>query len=299
MIKPRFLRKGDTVRLVAPGRKLDRESVNTAVGIIQSHGLSVSLGENLFSNAHSYLSGSDGERLADLQDALDDPSINAIICVRGGYGTTRILDQLDFKKFETRLKWVCGFSDITALHLALQSLGIESIHGSMPVQFKKNGAGNSAESLISMLLGKCEPLTAQACSANRTGEGRGILVGGNLSLLTDSLGTATEIQTEDKILVIEEVGEHAYRFDRMIVQLKRAGKLHKLKGLAIGHITDMREGELPFGESAEAIVRSHTREFEYPIAFNFSTGHDHPNFAWIEGAMGHLDVRADGSTLRF
>ncbi|HMV07836.1 MAG TPA: LD-carboxypeptidase [Cyclobacteriaceae bacterium] len=299
MIKPGFLRKGDKVCLVAPGRKLDRASIDTAAGILQEHGLSVRLGENLFSSAHSYLSGSDAERLADLQRALDDPSINAIICVRGGYGTNRILDQLDFTRFVKAPKWVCGFSDVTALHLKLQAVGIESIHGAMPVQFQKNGAGHSAESLIKTLFGTFEPLTAQFSAANRLGEGTGKLIGGNLSLLTDSLGTSNEIQTENKILVIEEVGEYAYRFDRMIVQLKRAGKLNKLAGLVIGHMTDIKEGELPFAETVEQMLRYHTREFNYPVAFNFLTGHDHPNLSWIEGADARLTATSTGSTLTF
>lgn len=299
MIKPRFLRKGDTVCLVAPGRKLDRESIETASDILQSHGLSVRVGDNLFSSAHSYLSGTDAERLSDLQHALDDASINAIICVRGGYGTTRILDQLDFSKFSQAPKWVCGFSDITALHLTLQTLDIQSIHGSMPVQFQKNGAGISAESLINTLLGTPEALQAKAVPANRLGNATGQLIGGNLSMLTDSLGTANEIQTDQKILFIEEVGEYAYRFDRMIVQLKRAGKLDKLAGLAIGHMTDIKEGELPFGETVAHMINYHTREFAYPIAFQFHSGHDHPNLAWIEGAEARLEVTPSGARLIF
>jgi muramoyltetrapeptide carboxypeptidase len=299
MIRPRFLRKGDTVCLVAPGRKLDRKSVDTAVGIIESHGLSVALGRNLFSSAHSYLSGTDAERQADLQYALDNPSVSAIICVRGGYGTTRILDQLDFAQFVKTPKWVCGFSDVTALHLKLQSLGVESIHGSMPVQFQKIESSYSAESLIKALLGTCDPLHAQFSAANRLGESEGELIGGNLSLLVDSLGTANEIQTKNKIMVIEEIGEYAYRFDRMMVQLKRAGKLDGLAGLAIGHMTDIKEGELPFGETVEQMVSNHTREFMYPLAFNFHTGHDHPNMAWIEGAHARFTVNKNGSVLSF
>ncbi|HNC30671.1 MAG TPA: LD-carboxypeptidase, partial [Cyclobacteriaceae bacterium] len=131
------------------------------------------------------------------------------------------------------------------------------------------------------------------------GEGTGKLIGGNLSLLTDSLGTSNEIQTENKILVIEEVGEYAYRFDRMIVQLKRAGKLNKLAGLVIGHMTDIKEGELPFAETVEQMLRYHTREFNYPVAFNFLTGHDHPNLSWIEGADARLTATSTGSTLTF
>lgn len=299
MIKPRFLRKGDVVRLVAPGRKLERTNIETGVNVIQSHGLSVTLGQNLFSAAHNYLSGNDIERLQDLQHALDDSSIQAIICIRGGYGTTRILDQLDFTKFLKSPKWVCGFSDVTALHLKLQSLGVQSIHAAMPVQFSKKESAESVESLVSALMGSSKPLEAIPAAGNRAGEATGKLIGGNLSLLTDSLGTETEIQTDNRILLIEEVGEYAYRLDRMLVQLKRSGKLRKLAGLAVGHMTDIKEGELPFGESVSHMINYHTRDYQYPIAFDFATGHDHPNLAWIEGADAQLTVNANGSTLRF
>jgi muramoyltetrapeptide carboxypeptidase len=299
MIQPPFLTKGDSVCILAPGRKLDSQSIDTSVGIIQSWGLNVTLSRNLLSNAHSYLSGTDDERLSDLQHALSDPSAKAIICARGGYGTTRILDQLDFSTFLKSPKWVCGFSDITALHLKLQALNIQSVHSTMPVQLPKKEFAESVESLRSLLFGTRKPLTAKPSTSNRTGSAEAKLVGGNLSLLVESLGTSTEIQTDNKILVIEEVGEYAYRLDRMLVQLKRAGKLKNLAGLAIGHMTDIKESEFPFGETVDQIIRNHTNEFNYPIGFNFSTGHEHPNLPWIEGATATLTVSTDQSTLSF
>lgn len=299
MIRPRFLRKGDTVCIVAPGRKPDPESIQASIGVIQSWGLSVKTGRNLLSETHTYLSGTDAQRLNDLQGALNDPSVNAIICARGGYGTTRILDQLDFTRFQQSPKWVCGFSDVTSLHLKLQSLNIQSIHSSMPVQLIKKEFASSATSLLDALFGSSLELHAAESGDNRAGEARGEVVGGNLSLLADSLGTSSEVQTDNKILVIEEVGEYVYRFDRLLVQLKRAGKLSKLAGLAIGHMTEIKEDTLPFGESVEQIIRYHTKEFNYPIAFNFPTGHDHPNLAWIEGAVGKLSVTDKNSTLSF
>lgn len=299
MIRPRFLRKGDTVCIVAPGRKLDQESIEAAVKVIESRGLSVKLSQNLLSNRHNYLSGTDAERLDDLQRALNDPSINAVICARGGYGTTRVLDQLDFTKFIQSPKWICGFSDITALHLKIQSLNIQSIHSAMPVQLARKEHASSTESLLDVLFGRPSVLTANGSLSNRSGETSAELIGGNLSLLTDSLGTASEIQTDNKILIIEEVGEYRYRLDRMLVQLKRAGKLKNLAGLVIGYMTDIKEGELPFGETVEEIIRNHTEEFNYPIAFNLSTGHESPNLAWIAGAKGQLSVTNEKSTLSF
>ena len=287
------------MRIVAPGRKLDKKSIETSVAVIKSWGLNAILSQNLFSDTHNYLSGTDDERMSDLQLALNDTSVNAIICARGGYGTTRILDQLDFSTFLKSPKWICGFSDITALHLKLQSLNIQSIHATMPVQFTKTEFADSVERLRSMLFGTPRALTATLSAANREGQAHGNVVGGNLSLLVDSLGTSTEIQTDNKILVIEEVSEYVYRLDRMLVQLKRAGKLKNLAGLVVGHMTDIKEGELPFNETVEQIIHHHTAEFKYPIGFNFPTGHEHPNLPWIEGATANLIVSKEKSTLSF
>jgi muramoyltetrapeptide carboxypeptidase len=299
MIQPAFLTRGDTVCILAPGRKLDRESIEASVRIIQSWGLNVTIGHNILSDQHSYLSGTDAQRLSDFQKALDDTSIKTIICARGGYGATRILDQLDFSTFLKSPKWICGFSDITALHLKLQSLNIQSIHSTMPVQLTKAEFTDSKESLRQLLFGTTTPLIAIPSINNRIGIAEGKVVGGNLSLLTDSLGTSTEIQTDNKILVIEEIGEYTYRLDRMLVQLKRAGKLKNLAGLAVGHMTDIKESELPFGETIEEIIRNHTSEFSYPIGFNFPTGHEQPNLSWIEGATGKLTVSNEKSSMSF
>lgn len=299
MIQPLFLKSGDTVAIVAPGRKLDQASVNAAVAVMRSWELNVVLGKNLFSTRHSYLSGTDEERLHDLQTALDDSSIKAIICARGGYGTTRILDQLDFIAFTKNPKWICGFSDITALHLKLQSLGIQSIHSTMPVLFTKEESTVSVESLHSLLFGKALALTAIPSLHNIPGHVTGEVIGGNLSLIVDALGTACEINTENKILILEEVDEYVYRLDRMLVHLKRAGKLKNLAALVIGHMTDIKESELPFGETVQQLITHHIREYNYPVAFNFPTGHENPNLSWIQGASAKLDVTSENSVLRF
>jgi muramoyltetrapeptide carboxypeptidase len=299
MVQPPFLRSGDTVSIVAPGRKLDEEAVIASVSVLKSWGLNVFTGHNLFSTKHSYLSGTDEERLADVQQALDDSSVQAIICARGGYGTTRILDKLDFSGFLKNPKWICGFSDVTALHLKLQSLNVQSIHSIMPVLFSRKDSGNSVESLQNLLFGKPDALTAETFNHNKSGNCSGELIGGNLSLLTDSLGTLSEVHTDNRILIIEEIDEYAYRLDRMLVQLKRAGKLKNLAGLIIGHMTDINEGELPFGESVSEIILNHVREYAYPVAFNFPTGHENPNLAWIQGAKGQLSVTDKKSILSF
>lgn len=267
--------------------------------MFESWGYQVKVGKNVFSPTHSYLSGSDVERLADLQSMLDDDSIQAILCARGGYGTTRIVDQLDFTSFLKRPKWICGFSDVTALHMALQFLGVQSIHGTMPILFPIKDAESSIESLRNTLLGKFSGLEGSFHPSNRVGEASGGLVGGNLSLLVDSLGTKTEIDTKNKILVIEEVDEYFYKIDRMLTQLKRAGKLADLSGLAVGYMSALKETELPFGESVHEIIMNSVNEYSYPVGFNFQIGHEDPNLAWIEGVEGKLKITNDKSMLTF
>jgi len=299
MIRPPVLQKNDIVGIVAPGRKLDLNTLNAAIQLIESWGYQVRIGKNLLNSSHSYLSGQDAERLEDLQNMLNDTSVKAIICARGGYGTTRILDQLDFSSLLKTPKWICGFSDITSLHLKLHTLGVQSIHGTMPVLFSKPESASSVESLRKILSGDEVELGAVAHTTNRAGTAQGILVGGNLSLIVDSLGTSSEIDTRNKILVIEEVDEHMYKVDRMLVQLKRANKLQHLAGLVVGHMTEMKETELPFGESIEDIIANQVKEFQYPVGFEFPIGHENPNFSWIEGSIGKLNVTNEKSTLTF
>lgn len=299
MVRPPALKKNDTIGIVAPGRKLDLELIHAAAKLIETWGFRVLLGSHINSEKHSYLAGTDAERLEDLQDMLDDSIVRAIICARGGYGTTRILDQLDFSSFQKNPKWICGFSDITALHLKLQSLGVQSIHGTMPVLFSKPESAQSVETLRQILFGNQIDQEIATHSKNKMGLATGSVVGGNLSLIVDSLGTSSEIDTENKILVIEEVDEFLYKVDRMLVQLKRGKKLQHLAGLVVGHMTDMKDTELPFGETLEDIVLQHVKDCAYPVAFGFPIGHENPNFAWIQGSRATLDVTSKKSRLTF
>lgn len=297
MIQPPFLKKGDTIGILAPGKKIPVDTIKYSVNMIESWGYHVKIGKNVLSSSHSYLSGSDVERIIDLQSMLDDDSIHAILCARGGYGTTRIIDQLDFTSFLERPKWICGFSDVTALHLKLQKLEVQSIHGTMPILFPIKNAQPSVESVRNTLRGEFFALNGSYHPSNRVGEASGALVGGNLSLLVDSLGTSTEIDTKNKILVIEEVDEYFYKIDRMLTQLKRAGKLKNLSGLVIGYMSSLKETELPFGESIQEIVMRSVNESHYPVGFNFPIGHEDPNSAWIEGITGKLKITQEGSAL--
>jgi muramoyltetrapeptide carboxypeptidase len=301
MIQPPLLHTGDIIGIVALGKKLAPHILKASFKIVEGWGMHICVGENIYSEKHSYLSGTDEERINDFQQMLDDPSIKTIFCARGGYGMTRILDQLDFTAFLKNPKWICGFSDVTALHLKLQSLGVQSIHSTMPVYFTKPEASDSVNSLYKALIGR-DPIFIDALlnnPFNKFGEAKGELVGGNLSLIVDSLGTKTEIQTENKILIIEEIDEYVYRLDRMMVQLKRAGKLENLAGLIVGHFTDIKETEVPFNESIESIILNHVKNYEYPIAFNFPIGHHDPNLAWVEGTSGILTVAQAKAHLSF
>lgn len=299
MIQPQALKHGDCVGIIAPARKIDADLISTAKIIIESWGLKVELGQHLFTNDHAYFSAADDKRLEDFQYFLDADHIRAIICARGGYGSTRIIDRLDFEKFSQHPKWITGYSDITALHLKLQSLKVQSIHGTVPALFTKQNAEASVSSLKNMLFGEPQPIQVKPDKQNRLGITSGQLIGGNLSLLVDSLGTNSEVDTDGKILIIEDVGEHYYRIDRMLVQLKRANKLKNLAGLVLGYFTDIKESILPFNETVKDIFINHTREYNFPIAFNFPIGHEEPNLSFIEGAPARLLVNEQEATLDY
>jgi muramoyltetrapeptide carboxypeptidase len=298
MRSPKPLQPGDTIGIVATARRVSPQNVAKAIDAFESWGLAVALSPMLFENSHSYLAGTDDQRITALQQFLDDPSIRAIICARGGYGTTRIIDDINMKAFQNDPKWIVGFSDVTALHLKIASLGIESIHGTMPILFSKEDSASSVDHLQKALFGEPLELRAPGHELNKPGVATGIAIGGNLSLIVDSLGTPYAPETQGKILILEEVDEYLYKVDRMMVQLKRAGKLQHLAGLVIGHFTNIQDSELPFGETVEEIIRFHTREFGYPLGFGFPIGHQNPNLSWIQGRMVSLQVSSSQSILK-
>lgn len=296
---PPLLKSGDKIGIVAPGRKPGRASIDTAITVFESWGLEATLGANLFTETHNYLSASDEQRLADLQRFFDDDKIRAVICARGGYGSSRIIDYLDLSQLIKYPKWLIGFSDVTAIHLLLFRAAIASIHGTMPILFPKEETRSSLESLRALLFeGECHidiPRNAEYSASDITG----FTVGGNLSLIVDSLGTKTELDTTEKILVVEEIDEYYYRLDRMIHQLDRAGKLKNLRALVVGYMTDMKEGDLRFGASSEDIIRNVVGKYDYPVFFNFPIGHENPNLAWIHGGLGTLKSRNNRITLSY
>lgn len=296
---PPALRIGDKVAIVAPARKITPTQLDPALTTLESWGLRVVLAKNIFSSGHGYLAGTDTERQTDFQSMIDDPEVKAIFSARGGYGSTRIIEELDFSSFADNPKWIIGFSDVTAFHLKMVSMGIASIHGTMPIFFGKPEAAESVESIREILFSGVCDLRWQPDAFNRTGTARGEIVGGNLSLIVDALNTPSEPDTHDRILMIEEVDEYFYKLDRMFMQLRRSGKLSKLAGLAIGHMTDIKNSEMDFGETVQQIVMHAVRDYGYPVAFSFPSGHRNPNYAWIHGGPATLEVTVNEVRLTY
>jgi muramoyltetrapeptide carboxypeptidase len=296
---PDLLNPGDKVGILAPARKIHRADIEFASNLFSSWGLEALIAENIYSEHHSYLAGSDEERISDFQTCLNDSTVKALFSARGGYGSTRIIDHIDFASLLKNPKWLIGFSDITAFHLKFYKMEIASIHGTMPVLFSKRDSAESVESLRKLLFdGECA-LDAQPSRDNRNGKASGIVIGGNLSLLVDSLGTESEPDTNGKILFIEEIDEYLYKIDRMMIQLRRAGKLKNLKGLVVGHMTDIKDSELSFGENVQEIISNAVRDYAYPVGFRFPAGHENPNLAWINGGVATLEVNESMSSLVF
>jgi muramoyltetrapeptide carboxypeptidase len=296
---PDLLNTGDKIGILAPARRIHRADVEFATNLFSSWGLETLVAENIFSEHHSYLAGSDKERTSDFQTLLNDPTIKALFSARGGYGSTRIVDQVDYAALLKNPKWFIGFSDTTAFHLKFYKMGIASIHGTMPVLFSKRDSAESVESLRKLIFdGECR-LEAQVSRDNRHGKVSGTVIGGNLSLIIDSLGTESEPDTNGNILFIEEIDEYLYKIDRMMTQLRRTGKLKNLKGLVVGHMTDIKDSELSFGENVQEIILNAVRDYTYPVGFRFPSGHENPNLAWINGGRATLDVNESMSSLVF
>jgi muramoyltetrapeptide carboxypeptidase len=285
---PPYLQPGDTVAITCPAKKLPRD-INDAVNLLKSWGLNVILGETVHASWNQF-AGDDELRCNDFQRFLDDPSVKAIFAARGGYGTIRIIDRLDLSGFSNDPKWIIGFSDITVLHSHIQSLyKTESIHGQMPLTIRE-GSEISLETLRKALFNEEINYSYKSQAKNRSGEAEGILIGGNLTLLVMMAGSVSEQDFSGKILFLEDVGEYLYSIDRMMWNLKRAGKLKNLKGLIIGGFTELKDNDIPFGQTAEQIIMDHVKEFDFPVCFDFPAGHIPDNRALIFGRMSSLKV---------
>lgn len=294
---PTYLKKGDTIGILSTARKMTEEQLSFAIDLIQNWGFKVKLGESIGAEEHQF-AGSDEIRRKNLQDFIDDPSINAILCARGGYGTMRIIDQIDFSKFLENPKWICGFSDVTVLHEHLQSLGIASLHTAMPSLFPSISEHATLDSILKALVGEelsytWEPNSQSIFPKNCEGE----IVGGNLSLIYALQGSVSDINTDGKILFIEDLDEYYYHIDRMMCSLDRSGKLKNLKALLVGGMNDMKDNSIPFGMHTEEIILYYTRKYGYPVFFDFPCGHIEHNYAVKLGMKAKIII--DDNKLTF
>lgn len=293
MIKyPPYLQPGDTIGITCPAGYMAAAKAQTCIDTLQQWGYLVKVGKTLGSESATYFSGTDDERLRDFQEMLDDESVKAILCGRGGYGMGRIIDRIDFRAFKKKPKWIVGFSDITVLHAHLYSnYKIASLHAPMAAAFNEDGFNNEfVQSLKNALEGKVARYQCDVHELNHRGEAVGELVGGNLSLLAHLVGTPSDIKTKGRILFLEDVGEYLYNVDRMLHQLKRAGKLAKLAGLIIGGFTDNKDTERPFGKPVYELIHDVVKEYDYPICFDFPVSHEKENYALKVGAGYKLIV---------
>lgn len=300
MRRPPFLKSGDKIGLVSPAKSIQPEQVKAAVRVLQRWGLEPVFGRHLFSTHHQF-AGRDEDRARDIQEFLDDNSIKAILASRGGYGSNRIIDHLDFSNFEQNPKWLIGYSDITVFHSHIhQNFQFETIHGTMPLNFPLDFSENgSVKTLKKALFGEIEHYRIEDCKVLQKGQAIAPLVGGNLAIIISLLGTSSELNTNGKILLLEDVGENLFRIDRMIQQLKRAGKLKNLKALILGGFTHMEDNDIPFGQTAEEIVFDAVKEYGYPVISHFPVGHQDQNFALYLGREVELRLINHQVNLKF
>ncbi len=302
LIQPSYLKPGDSVAIVAPSGVLNNrdKEIDLARKLMESWGLNVKIGRYVFEKA-GHFAGTDAQRIADLQAAIDNKNIKAIWMARGGYGMVRVIDKLDYSGLKSNPKWIVGYSDITALHNDLHNKGLESIHAMMCTSMDANTApiANSINSLKDALFGKDLYYKIKGSEYNKEGEASGQLIGGNLTLLHTMLGSRSSLDTEGKILFIEEIGEYAYHIDRMLMSLKRAGFFKNCKGLIVGQISNIRENTTPWGKTIEQLILDAFQDYEFPILFGFPAGHEDDNRALILGREVNLKVSKTGGELIF
>lgn len=294
---PPFLKANDTVALVCTARKFSATDANPAVALLESWGLKVQLGKTIGLDA-CQLGGTDAERTADFQEQLDNEEIKAIWCARGGYGTVRIIDDLDFTKFKKKPKWIIGFSDITVLHSHLNVQRVATIHAIMPYSVP-NATELAKISLRKAFFGEKISYQIPTSLYNKTGKATGELVGGNISILYSLLGSESAICTKDKILFIEDLDEYLYHLDRMLQNFKRNSYFEKVKGIIVGSLTDMHDNEIPFGQNEMQIIAAITEHLDIPICFQFPAGHQKDNRALVLGRKVSLEVGEEQVFLEF
>jgi muramoyltetrapeptide carboxypeptidase len=297
MIAPAPLKKGDLIYITAPAKAIDEPPVFYTRDFFIKQGFSVVISEHCFGQ-YNYFSGTDEERMADLQHGIDHPEVKAIICARGGYGSVRIIDGMRWANMLREPKWLIGFSDITVFHHRLYSLGVQSIHGTMSLNFEKNSP-ETFETLLAALTGQTYRIESPINSQNKPGIARGKLIGGNLSIVYSLIGTDDAYDFEDTILFLEDLAEHYYHLDRMFYALKKCGALDKINGLVMGGMTELEDTTIPFGMSVEEIVLQHFTFKKIPICFDFPAGHIDDNRALIFGKEVEMSVDEKGGSILF
>lgn len=298
MIHPPYLQKGSVIGITCPAGFVSHDRVSYAVETLRNIGYEVVIGGTVGSE-HFYFSGNDEARLKDLQCMLDDSSIDAILMGRGGYGMSRIIDDLDFTKFQQNPKWICGFSDITVLHShILNNFGIATLHSPMCGAFKPDTIMQPHMlNFFDAIAGKALSYQTIHSEYNRVGEATAVLTGGNLAILAHLTGSASEVDTDGKILFIEDIGEYLYNTDRLLLNLKRAGKLDNLAALIVGSFTDVQDTERPFGQTVNEIIWDKVKEYDFPVCFNFPVGHQEINYTLTLGRQHKLSVTKNGGML--
>ena len=286
-----YLKKGDTIGIVSPARAIEAAQVEPAIRFFEKHGLRVLVGDNAY-NRHGQMAGSEEDKIQDIQGFISNPEVKAIISTRGGYGCVRIIDQLDLGPLAEQMKWFVGFSDVTVFHSHIhQTYGTPTIHSTMPINMTENPTEEekiSNETLIDCLFGTDISYDLPGHHLNQSGDASGLLVGGNLSMLYSLCGSTSDLDTRGKILFLEDLDEYLYHVDRMMMNLKRTGKLDNLAGLIVGGMSDMRDNTIPFGKDAEQIILEHTVEYGYPIYFSFEAGHQKLNKALRFGLRAEI-----------
>lgn len=291
---PPYLKQDDTIGMICPSGYMPLEKAQKCIDTLQQWGFKIQVGKTP-GHQFNYFSGTDEERLNDLQQMLDDSTIKAIFCARGGYGLSRVIDAINFDKFTQHPKWIIGYSDITLLHAHIYSnYNIACLHAPMAAAFNEiDESEEYIQSIFKSLTGKHQSYTIVSTAFNKKGICRGELVGGNLSLLAHIIGTKSDINTKNKILFIEDIGEYKYNIDRMLMQLKRAGKLNELAGLIVGSFNEIKDTTIPFGQAIEEMIFDKIKEYSYPVCFDFPVGHVKENYALKIGANYKLTVESE------
>ncbi|NVO08415.1 MAG: LD-carboxypeptidase [Bacteroidales bacterium] len=299
-ITPPFIKPGDCIGIIAPARRVLVQEINPAIRFLTGKGFIVKTAPHLFAGFHQF-AGTEEQRASDFIGMIEDPTVKAILCARGGYGSVRLLEHMNFRKLQQNPKWIVGYSDITVFHSLLNGwYGLETIHGPMPFNFQSEGGTNeSLDCLINVLTGENPKYTVNPHPLNKLGKAEGILVGGNLSILYSLSGTNADINPDGKILFIEDLDEYLYHIDRMMMNLKHGGKLTNIAGLIVGGLTEMKDNHIPFGFTPHEIVSNALKNFNIPICFDFPAGHVEPNYSLIMGRRIRLEVNDDGATVSF